>query len=72
MPDFVTLTLLGNAVQVVLIPLLAGGLWYITAAERCIGRRYQNVWWENLLMAALFGLAVYGAGGAIKSVVDAI
>ena len=72
MPDFVTLTLLGNAVQVVLLPMIAGGLWFITAAERCIGREYQNRWWENLLMAILFGLAAYGAVSAIKSVVEAL
>ena len=31
MPDFVTLTLVANSAQVVLLPLLAGGLWWITA-----------------------------------------
>ena len=72
MPTFVTLTLLGNAVQVVLLPLIAGGLWYITASQRCIGREYQNRWWENLLMAVLFGLAGYAAVGAIRSVMGAI
>jgi hypothetical protein len=72
MPSFVTLTLIGNAVQVVLLPMIAGGLWFITATERCIGREYQNRWWENLLMATLFGLAAYGAVGAIKSVVEAL
>ena len=32
MPDFVTLTLVGNSLQVVLIPFIAGGLWWITAS----------------------------------------
>ena len=39
MPGFVALTLAANSAQVVLLPLLAGGLWWITASERLIGRR---------------------------------
>src|SRR4029077_12476035 len=34
MPDFVTLTLVANSLQVVLLPVLAGGLWWITASSR--------------------------------------
>ena len=61
MPGFVALTLAANSAQVILLPLLAGGLWWITASERLIGREYRNRWWENLLMGALFALAVYFA-----------
>ena len=32
MPDFVALTLAANSAQVVLLPMLAGGLWWITAS----------------------------------------
>ena len=38
MPGFVALTLAANSAQVVLLPLLAGGLWWITASSRLIGR----------------------------------
>ena len=69
MPDFVTLTLVNNSLQVVIVPFLAGGLWWITASERCIGREYRNVWWENMVMAVLFALAIWGAYSSIISVV---
>ena len=39
MPGFVALTLAANSAQVVLLPLLAGGLWWITASGRLIGDR---------------------------------
>jgi hypothetical protein len=71
MPGFVELTLLVNAAQVALLPLIAGGLWWITASEKCIGVEYRNRWWENLVMGVLFCLAVYGAIAAIKSVFEA-
>ena len=68
MPGFVYLTLLSNSAQVVIVPLLAGGLWWITASGKYIGEEYRNRWWENLVMALLFSLALWGAHGAIKSV----
>ena len=61
MPDFVTLTLAANSAQVVLLPLLAGGIWWITADSRYIGLAYRNRWWENLALVLLFALALYGA-----------
>lgn len=61
MPDFVTLTLFANSAQVLLIPLVAGGIWRITADKRFIGEEYKNRLWENLVMAFLFVLALYGA-----------
>jgi hypothetical protein len=48
-----------------LLPLLAGGLWWITASARLIGPEYRNRWWENLVMGALFTLAVYFAVRAV-------
>ncbi len=59
MPDFVTLTIVGNAVSVVVLPLLSAALWYITARTSCIGAQYRNRWWENCLMAILFALSVW-------------
>jgi hypothetical protein len=71
MPGFVELTLIVNAAQVALLPMIAGGLWWITASEKCIGSEYRNRWWENMVMAGLFFLAIYGAITAIKSVIAA-
>lgn len=68
MPDFVTLTLLGNSLQVVLIPFIAGGLWWLTASTRYIGAQYRNRLWENAVMAFVFALAIWGAYGSVKSV----
>jgi Mn2+/Fe2+ NRAMP family transporter len=70
MPDFVTLTLVANSAQVVLMPLLAGGLWIITARDRYIGAAFKNRWWENVVMAFLFSLAVYGAMNSGKAIVQ--
>jgi Mn2+/Fe2+ NRAMP family transporter len=70
MPDFVTLTLIANSAQVVLLPLLAGGLWWITASSRFIGAAHRTRPWENVVMAVLFVLAVYGAYSSGKSIVQ--
>jgi hypothetical protein len=70
MPDFVTLTLVANSGQVVLIPLVAGGIWWITASPRCIGKEHCNRWWENAVMALLFVLALYGAFSSVRSIVQ--
>jgi Mn2+/Fe2+ NRAMP family transporter len=61
MPGFVVLTLAANSAQVVLLPVLAGGLWWITASPRLIGPEHRNRWWENVLMGTLFALACYFA-----------
>lgn len=68
-PDFMTLTLLGNGIQVFLIPVLAGGLWVITSSRRFIGEEYRNSWWENLVMALLFVIAVWSAFGMLQLLV---
>ena len=70
--DFITLTLLANTLMAVLIPALAGGLWWITASSRYIGNQYKNHWWENLIMGFLFILAVWGAYESAKSVVEMV
>jgi len=64
----VSLTVLANSFQVVLIPFLAGGLWWITADRRYIGAAYRNRPWENLVMAVVFALAIGGTYGSITSV----
>lgn len=68
MPDFVTLTLLANSLQVVLVPFLAGGLWWITASGKYIGAAHRNRPWENAVMVVVFALAIWGAYGSITTV----
>ena len=72
MPGFVTLTLVVNAGQVMLLPLIAFGLWCITARSQFIGEQYKNRWWENLVMFFLVALALYGAFKSFQSVVDSV
>ena len=68
-PGFVALTLAANSAQVALLPLLAGGLWWITASARLIGPEHRNRWWENAVMGLLFSLATYFAVQAIRDLV---
>ena len=70
MPDFVTLTLVANSAQVVLLPLLALGLFRITSSARFIGAEYRNRPHENVVMALLVALAVYGAIGSLRTMVS--
>jgi Mn2+/Fe2+ NRAMP family transporter len=70
MPGFVGLTLAANSAQVILLPMLAGGLWWITASGRLIGERYRNRWWENVVMATLFALALYFAARAFGDLIS--
>ena len=68
MPDFVTLTLVANGGQIILLPVLAAGLWRITASPQLIGAEYRNRPWENLVMAAWLVLSVIVAGKAIQAI----
>jgi hypothetical protein len=72
MPAFVQLTLIANSLQVVLIPILAGGLWMITGKARFIGEKFRNRWWENGIMGIVFFLAIFAAYGSVKSVFEAV
>jgi Mn2+/Fe2+ NRAMP family transporter len=72
MPGFIFLTLVANSAQVVLIPLIAGGLWWITAKGQFIGEQYKNRWWENLVMLLLVIFSLFGAYSAVNSVYEAI
>jgi len=72
MPDFVALTLVVNALQVILLPLIAGGLWILSSRGSEIGPAFRNRWWEHVVLALLLGLAVVGAWGAITSTYDTV
>lgn len=61
MPGFITLTIIANASAVVVLPVLCGSLWYMTARTALIGSTYRNKWWENGLMSGLFILSIWGA-----------
>ena len=67
-PDFILLTLVGNAASVVVLPALCGALWILTARAAIIGAEWRNRWWENAFMAALFALSIWGAKGAVEAI----
>ncbi|MGH3358793.1 MAG: Nramp family divalent metal transporter [Nocardioidaceae bacterium] len=58
MPNMVVLTVVANAVNVVLIPVIAGGLIYLTTSRRLMRLEHANKWWETtlLLIVAIIGL----------------
>ena len=68
MPGFVFMTVVANAGTVIVLPLLSGSLWYITARKRYIGETYRNTLWENGLMAGLFVLSLWGAYQSAKAI----
>ncbi len=68
MPGFVRLTLISNSAQVMLVPIMATGLFWITASPRYIGAKYRNRWWENLIMLVVLLISFWGAYGSIRSV----
>ncbi len=72
MPGFISLTLIANAAGVIVLPVLSGGLWFITARSKYIGLNYRNKWWENVILAALFILAVWGAYQSILAIAHAL
>jgi hypothetical protein len=68
--EFISLTLIANTFTVVMIPAVAGGLWWITARADFIGREYKNRWWENAFMGFVFLIALYGVVEAVKSILS--
>ncbi|NIO41745.1 MAG: hypothetical protein GTO41_17155, partial [Burkholderiales bacterium] len=68
MPGFVFLTVVANAGTVIVLPVLSGSLWYITARKQCIGETWRNKAWENGLMGGLFVLSLWGAYQSAKAI----
>jgi len=65
--SFVALTVSVNALQVLLLPVLAAGMWVLTGSNQFIGPRYRNRWWENLAMGAFLGMSLFGVVGGVTS-----
>jgi Mn2+/Fe2+ NRAMP family transporter len=68
-PGFVALTIVVNAASVILLPVLSGSIWYITSKKNFIGPDYKNKWWEHVVMAFLFVLAIWAAYQAIGAII---
>ena len=61
MPGFIILILVGNAASVLVLPILSASLWYITARKHCIGSRFRNRLWENLIIGRPVGVGGLGS-----------
>jgi Mn2+/Fe2+ NRAMP family transporter len=72
MPDFVTLTILGNAASAVMFPVVALPLWYITAHPKFIGPDYKNKIWENILIGLLFCAGIWMSYHSILQIVSKV
>ena len=64
---FVTLTVLVNALNVVVLPFLTAVVWLLTSRADLIGADWTNVWYEHAVMGGLFVLALWGAYNSIVS-----
>ena len=64
---FVTLTVLVNALNVVVLPFLTAVVWLLTSRADLIGADWTNVWYEHAVMGGLFILAIWGAYNSIMS-----
>lgn len=65
--DFVPLTVIVNALQVLLLPILAAGVWALTARKTYIGEEYRNSPWQNASMAVFLAMSLLGAFGSVQS-----
>ena len=68
MPGFIFLTIVSNAAAVVVLPVLCGALWVMTARADFIGPAYRNKPWENAVLAGLFILSIWGAWQSIIAI----
>lgn len=66
--DFLTLTLLVNSLQIVLLPGLCLLVWLITSKSRFIGKSHANNFWENLAMGLVFILSVWGSYKSVETI----
>ena len=71
-PDFIFLTIVGNAASVIVLPVLCGALWILTARRVLIGAEWRNRWWENGFLAALFVLSIWGAWQSVVAIAGAV
>jgi Mn2+/Fe2+ NRAMP family transporter len=70
--DFVALTLIVNAAQVVIIPVIVIGMWIITARSKYIGTGYRNRAWENIAVGFLFLLGCVSTWLAVAKLIERI
>ncbi|WP_262316501.1 Nramp family divalent metal transporter [Lacticaseibacillus parakribbianus] len=58
MPGQVFLTLFGNSLNVVIVPIIALGVLYVTNSKKFLGTARRNNWFENIVLGATTILAL--------------
>ncbi|RRV04531.1 Mn2+/Fe2+ transporter [Pseudomonas sp. v388] len=61
MPDFVTLTLGVNALNIVGLPIISLGLLIMSNQKSLLSKEYRNNWFENIALTFATGLALWVA-----------
>ena len=72
MPGFIIMTIVANAAAVIVLPVLCGALWLLTARSTYIGATYRNGMWENAVLAGLFLLSLWGAWQSVIAIAEVI
>jgi hypothetical protein len=65
-PGLVAITVVGNAIQVFVVPAMIVGLIWMTANRRWMLKGYVNKWWENLILLIIGGIGFWAAWGIAK------
>lgn len=61
MPDFVTLTLGVNALNIIGLPIISLGLLIMSNQKSLLDKQYRNNWFENIALGFATGLAIWVA-----------
>jgi Mn2+/Fe2+ NRAMP family transporter len=61
MPDFVTLTIGVNALNIIGLPIISMGLLIMSNQKSLLDKQYRNNWFENIALAFATGLALWVA-----------
>lgn len=69
---FVPLTIIVNAAQIILLPLLSIIVWIITSKATFIGDKNKNSIFDHLILAFLTGLSFFGGYKALVSIAQYI
>ncbi|MEV4644591.1 Nramp family divalent metal transporter [Saccharopolyspora sp. NPDC049357] len=59
MPGMVIITLLGNSVNVLTVPMIIVGLIVMTSKRSLMGDGYANKWWETTILALIGGVGLW-------------
>lgn len=65
---FISLTIIVNAAQIILLPLISVMVWVVTSKSAFIGDGNTNTWIDHILLAFLTGLSIFGGYQAINSI----